>query len=64
MPYLVRHAPAGDKRAWTGPDLMRPLSGAGHREAHGLLVQLRPCPIARIVSSPTVRCVETVEPLA
>lgn len=64
MPYLSRHAHAGDKRAWAGPDLVRPLSGAGRREAHGLLTQLRDYPISRILSSPAVRCLETVEPLA
>ena len=64
MPYLVRHAHAGDKHAWVGPDRLRPLSEPGRREAHGLLVQLRPYPIARILSSPTVRCLQTVEPLA
>jgi 8-oxo-dGTP diphosphatase len=64
MPYLVRHAHAGDKRAWEGPDWLRPLSGPGRREAHGLLTQLRDYPITRIVSSPTVRCRQTVEPLA
>jgi len=63
MPYLLRHAHAGDKRAWTGPDLMRPLSTAGHREADGLLTQLRDYPIGRILSSPAVRCLQTVEPL-
>ena len=40
MPYLLRHAHAGDKRAWAGPDSARPLSSAGRREAHGLLTQL------------------------
>ena len=64
MPYLVRHAHAGDKRAWTGPDRLRPLSAPGRREAHGLLVQLRDYRITRILSSPAVRCLETVEPLA
>jgi broad specificity phosphatase PhoE len=64
MPYLVRHAHAGDKRAWEGPDSTRPLSGLGRREAHGLLTQLRDYPISQIVSSPTVRCLQTVEPLA
>lgn len=37
MPYLVRHAHASDKHAWTGPDRLRPLSEPGRREAHGLL---------------------------
>lgn len=64
MPYLVRHAHAGDKRAWDGPDSLRPLSDPGRREAHGLLTQLRDYPITRIVSSPAVRCLQTVEPLA
>ena len=64
MPYLVRHGHAGDKRAWEGPDSLRPLSGPGRREAHGLLTQLRGYPITRIVSSPAVRCLQTVEPLA
>ena len=64
MPYLVRHAHAGDKRAWQGPDRLRPLPDAGRREAHGLLVQLCPYPIARILTSPAVRSVQTVQPLA
>jgi phosphohistidine phosphatase SixA len=64
MPYLVRHAHAGDKRAWTGPDRLRPLSAPGRREAHGLLVQLRDDRITRILCRPAVRCLETVEPLA
>jgi 8-oxo-dGTP diphosphatase len=64
MPYLVRHAHAGDKRAWAGPDSSRPLSGPGRREANGLLIQLRDYPITRILSSPALRCLQTVEPLA
>ncbi|HEX2374215.1 MAG TPA: histidine phosphatase family protein [Actinomycetota bacterium] len=64
MPYLVRHAHAGDKRTWTGPDSLRPLSPSGRREAHGLLTQLRDYRITRIMSSPAARCLQTVEPLA
>jgi phosphohistidine phosphatase SixA len=64
MPYLLRHAHAGTKRAWAGPDSARPLSRAGRQEAHGLLTQLLDYPISRILSSPTVRCLQTVEPLA
>ena len=52
MPYLLRHAHAGNKRAWAGPDSARPLSNAGRQEAHGLLTQLRDYPISRILSSP------------
>jgi broad specificity phosphatase PhoE len=64
MPYLVRHAHAGDKRAWQGPDSLRPLSAAGRQEAHGLLTQLRDYRISRILSGSAVRCLETVQPLA
>jgi phosphohistidine phosphatase SixA len=62
--YLVRHADAGDKRAWNGPDDHRPLTSAGHRQARRLPAQLDGDAITAIVSSPTVRCLQTVEPLA
>lgn len=64
MRYLVRHADAGDKRGWNGPDHDRPLSSAGHREAMGLVSVLADCPIRGIMSSPAVRCWQTVQPLA
>jgi broad specificity phosphatase PhoE len=61
--YLVRHAHAGNKHQWPGRDEDRPLSVPGHREAHGLLARLRDYPITRILTSPALRCVQTVEPL-
>jgi phosphohistidine phosphatase SixA len=64
MLLLVRHADAGDKRSWTGPDRLRPLSPSGHLQAEGLVVRLEDYPIERILSSPTLRCHQTVEPLA
>jgi 8-oxo-dGTP diphosphatase len=64
MIYLVRHAHAGSKGDWDGPDTVRPLSAAGRREADGLLVRLRDYPIGRILTSPADRCRQTVEPLA
>jgi 8-oxo-dGTP diphosphatase len=64
MLVVVRHADAGDKRAWQGPDTLRPLSPAGHRQAEGLVIRLEDYPVERILSSPTVRCRQTVEPLA
>jgi len=36
----------------------------GHAEAAGLLVRLEDYPIGRILSNPTVRCQQTVQPLA
>jgi phosphohistidine phosphatase SixA len=55
---------AGDKHQWPGRDHDRPLSVPGHHEAYGLLARLREYPIGRILTSPAVRCVQTVEPLS
>jgi len=62
--YLVRHAKAGSRRNWSGDDVQRPLSRPGKRQASELAEALRHAGISRIVSSPYVRCVQTVEPLA
>jgi phosphohistidine phosphatase SixA len=64
MLLVVRHAHAGDKTTWAGPDRLRPLSPSGHLQAEGLVVRLEDYPIERILSSPTLRCYQTVEPLA
>jgi phosphohistidine phosphatase SixA len=62
--YLVRHADAGDKHRWIGPDDQRPLSDIGRNEADGLVVLLANRAIAEILSSPATRCRQTVQPLA
>jgi phosphohistidine phosphatase SixA len=64
MLLLVRHADAGNKQRWAGPDSLRPLSANGHAEAAGLVVRLEDYPISRVLSSPTLRCSQTVDPLA
>jgi broad specificity phosphatase PhoE len=65
MPLLVvRHTRAGSRRHWDGPDEKRPLSGRGRRQAAALVNVLAPFAPTRILSSPYVRCVESVEPLA
>src|SRR4029450_1643871 len=64
MLLVVRHADAGDKRTWTGPDSLRPLSPSGRLQADGLVVRLEDYPIERILCSPTLRCYQTAEPLA
>jgi broad specificity phosphatase PhoE len=64
MLFVVRHADAGDKGSWAGPDVLRPLSPAGRRQAEGLVVRLEDYPVDRILCSPTVRCHQTVEPFA
>ena len=64
MLLVVRHADAGVKRTWTGPDRLRPLSPSGHLQAEGLVIRLEDYPVERILCSPTLRCYQTVEPLA
>jgi broad specificity phosphatase PhoE len=65
MPLLVvRHARAGSRRRWDGPDEARPLSGRGRTQATALVKQLLPFEPKSILSSPYVRCVQSVEPLA
>ena len=64
MIYLVRHAHAGKKAQWPGPDLARPLSAQGRKEALGLIDRLGGRPLGRVVSSPAERCLQTVQPLA
>jgi len=61
---LLRHAAAGDRDDWDGDDFHRPLDARGRRQAAVLAELLRPLGMRRVLSSPYVRCVETVEPLA
>jgi 8-oxo-dGTP diphosphatase len=61
--FLVRHAKAGSRRAWSGDDELRPLSKPGRAQARALAKRLAGEDVTRIVSSPFVRCVETVAPL-
>ena len=62
--YLVRHAKAGERGVWEGDDQLRPLSGRGHLQARGLLDVLADAQFDRLLSSPYVRCMETVVPLS
>jgi len=62
--YVVRHAKAGSRGHWTGDDRQRPLSKKGIKQAEAVVKILARFPITAIYSSPFLRCVETVEPLA
>ena len=62
--YLVRHGDAGSRSAWDGNDRDRPLNGRGRTQADGLRDRYRKRPIERVLSSPSVRCQQTVAPLA
>jgi 8-oxo-dGTP diphosphatase len=62
--YLVRHADAKSRANWPQEDETRPLTRKGLAQGEGLVDLLRERPIRRILSSPAMRCVETVAPLA
>jgi 8-oxo-dGTP diphosphatase len=62
--YLIRHADAGVRGSWPGHDHLRPLSPLGWRQAWHLVDRLAGKPITGLLSSPYVRCRQTLEPLA
>jgi phosphohistidine phosphatase SixA len=64
MRLLVRHAHAGNKRHWSGPDAERPLSIRGWAQAEGLLETLADLRVERLLTSPSLRCRQTLLPLA
>ncbi|GGS52010.1 NUDIX hydrolase [Actinokineospora fastidiosa] len=61
---LVRHAHAGDRSEWDGPDELRPLSAKGHAQVAALMEFLPLFGPTRVHSVPNVRCEDTVRPLA
>lgn len=61
---LIRHATAGDPAAWVGDDRARPLDDEGRSQAPALVALLERYPLERVLTSPYLRCVQTVEPLA
>ena len=65
MILLLRHASAGDSAAWPPrDDRERPLDKRGRKQAKGLVDLLGAFDPVVIVSSPYLRCLQTVEPLA
>ena len=62
--YIVRHAKAGKRSEWDGPDTLRPLSDKGWEQSQAIaekLIDLKP---SSLISSPAVRCMQTLEPLS
>ncbi|MEY2446374.1 MAG: 8-oxo-dGTP diphosphatase [Ilumatobacteraceae bacterium] len=64
MLYLVRHGKAGSRSNFHGDDRMRPLSPAGYRQAQALAERLTAEGVTSLVSSPFLRCIETLQPTA
>ncbi|HEX7133831.1 MAG TPA: phosphoglycerate mutase family protein [Iamia sp.] len=62
--YLVRHANAGSRSDWDGPDADRPLSEKGWRQVEAITAHLIDAPVKRVLSSVAMRCQQTVAPMA
>jgi 8-oxo-dGTP diphosphatase len=62
--YLVRHAKAGERRVWDGDDEARPLSKLGWKQSEAIAQRLAAKGATSLHSSPYVRCMQTLEPLA
>jgi 8-oxo-dGTP diphosphatase len=62
--YLVRHAKAGERRVWEGDDEARPLSKHGWKQSEAIAKRLAAKGASSLYSSPYVRCMQTLEPLA
>ena len=60
---LVRHAKAGSRTQWDGPDEERPLSGTGREQAGHVAKLLALFGPDRVSSAPPVRCRDTVVPM-
>jgi 8-oxo-dGTP diphosphatase len=61
---LVRHADAGLRSEWRGSDEWRGLTDVGHGQARAIVRMVEDLPVERILSSPSLRCRQTVVPLA
>ncbi len=61
---LARHASAGSRGSWPGPDQERPLDTAGTVQARWLVGLASSFGAREVVSADLVRCVDTVTPYA
>lgn len=59
---ILRHGKARSRSAWRRDDRERPLLQLGRRQAERLVPVLAAYGVTRVLSSTSVRCVETVEP--
>jgi 8-oxo-dGTP diphosphatase len=61
---FIRHASAGKRDRWSGPDEQRPLDEIGQRQARALAPLLALFGPQRLVSAEPLRCQLTLQPLA
>jgi 8-oxo-dGTP diphosphatase len=62
--YIVRHAKAESRSAWTDDDAVRPLTAEGVAQAEAIAEVLAPAAAGPLLSSPYLRCLQTLAPLA
>jgi 8-oxo-dGTP diphosphatase len=61
---IVRHAKSRSRSSWKQADALRPLNPRGRQRAKALIPILAAYGINRVVTSPSVRCLDTVSPYA
>ncbi|MEO8518689.1 MAG: NUDIX hydrolase [Dermatophilaceae bacterium] len=61
---LVRHAHAMARSKWSSADPLRPLDARGRERADALVPFLGAFGVTRVVTSPAIRCLDTVLPYA
>lgn len=61
---VLRHSESRSRGAWRTDDSLRPLLAAGRRQAERVATVLQAYGTARVVSSSSTRCLETVVPYA
>ena len=61
--YLIRHAKAGKKSQFEGPDVQRPLDEAGWLQAKALATSIASFNPTCLLSSPYLRCMQTLQDL-
>lgn len=62
--YLVRHTKAGKRSQWDGDDRLRPVTGSGRRQAEAIAAWIAPLSPTALLTSPYLRCRQSLEPLA
>lgn len=64
MIFVLRHAHAGNRSGFSGPDHKRPISPKGIKQTKALTNYLVRKGATQIYTSPYLRCIQTVAPLA
>jgi 8-oxo-(d)GTP phosphatase len=61
---IVRHAKSRSRSTWPDADPLRPLNGRGRERAEALVPILAAYGVTRVLTSPSLRCLDTVLPYA